>query len=127
MLRPTASERFQVVGESYVHGLCNSAAILGPVPEAWKIELFALDGKDQRSWPSFVNTSTGISTWQDPRLPPLPPGWERIEHPELSTDGDLLYYRFKSNASNETTEFDPRLSPEALEARGVKLEKFQLI
>jgi hypothetical protein len=41
---------------------CDLAAILGPVPEAWKIELLALDGKDQPYWSNFVNTSTGIRT-----------------------------------------------------------------
>ena len=122
VLRPSASGQFQLVGESYVHGLCDAEALLGPLPNGWKIEL-----DSDKPWPSFVNTSTGMSTWQDPRLPPLPTGWEGIPHPEISSNTNPLFYRFKSNMSNESTESDPRLSPNALEARGVKLEKFQLI
>jgi len=102
---------FSSLPESLMFTDCDSAAILGPVPEAWKIELFALDGKVQPYWSNFVNPSTGIRTWQDLRLPPLPPRWEGVEHPELSTHGDPLYYHLKLNASNETTEFDHRLSP----------------
>jgi hypothetical protein len=125
-LRPTASGKFQVVGECYVHGLCDTQALLGPLPNDWKIEMYE-DNQHRIGWPIFANNSINMRTWQDPRLPYLPAEWEGIPHPELSTSTNPLFHRFKSNITNETTECDPRLSREALEARGVKLQKFQLI
>ncbi|PMD34449.1 HET-domain-containing protein [Hyaloscypha variabilis F] len=127
VLRPTARGQFQVVGECYVHGLSDAEALLGPLPKDWEIEIH-VDSANGVGWPIFVRKPTDTRTWQDPRLPRLPPGWEGIPHPELSsgTTGPL-FNRFKSTITNETTEFDPRLSPEALEERGVKLQRFQLI
>ncbi|CZR51234.1 uncharacterized protein PAC_01109 [Phialocephala subalpina] len=127
VLRPTASGQFQVVGECHVHGLCDTEALLGPLSKEWTIEIqdASLEGT---GWPTFVNIRTNMRTWQDPRLPPLPPEWEGIPHPELSSSSTgSLFYRFKSNVTAKTTKFDPRLSLKTLEERGAKLRKFQLI
>jgi hypothetical protein len=75
--------------------------------------------------PEFIRTSTGTRTWQDPRLHPLPEGREGIQHPTLPSNEDPLYHHFKFKESKEVTEFDPPFPTETLEARGVKLEKFQ--
>ena len=44
ILRPASSSRYQVVGESYVHGLMNGEAFLGPFPGKYRPIKVVLDG-----------------------------------------------------------------------------------
>jgi hypothetical protein len=74
----------------------------------------------------YLNLTTCEQTAEDPRLDVLPPEWERMAY-ERSPDDPALFEVFKNNVTGETVNSDPRLSPEALRVREVKLEKFQLI
>jgi hypothetical protein len=69
---------------------------------------------------------TGESTDEGRWLGPLLSGWERV--PAVRTPEDpILFTRFKNSETGELINWDPRLLPTALEARGVKLRKFELI
>ncbi|KAL2023614.1 hypothetical protein VTK56DRAFT_1771 [Thermocarpiscus australiensis] len=124
ILRQTASGSFQVVGEAYVHGLSNGVGILGSFPPRWEVLLKgdAMGRPTQR----FLDTRTGLETLEDPRLGNLPPGWERVPYQKLDDDPDILE-RFRNMETGEVVNSDPRLSPHALAARGVKLQSFRLV
>jgi hypothetical protein len=137
VLRPTLSGQFEVVGDAYVHGLCNGEAILGPFSPKWIFQV--LETHQWSYWETFLNEETGKRTGLDPRLGPLPEGWEGIQlleddipNPNLFRDNDTgrvipLFTSFRNTATGEVTKFDPRLSKEVLEARGVPLRTFELI
>jgi hypothetical protein len=124
ILRPIDCEKFLVVGEAYIHGLEDAIGVLGPLPTHWKA--FIRGDSLGRPLHRYVNLTTWEETAEDPRLDVLPPEWERIAY-ERSPDDPALFEVFKNSVTGETINSDPRLSPEALRARGVKLETFQLI
>jgi hypothetical protein len=71
----------------------------------------------------FYDTSSQASTFEDPRLPRLPPGWRLVQ--EIDRKHSLR--KFENTDTGEITDMDPRLTTEALMERGVKLETFTLI
>lgn len=74
----------------------------------------------------YVNMATGEQVADDPRLGALPPEWERVVH-ERTADDPAYFQFFRHSDTGEVINFDPRLSPECLQARGVQLETFDLI
>jgi hypothetical protein len=124
VLRQTSSGQFHVVGECYVHGLSDAIGLLGPLPEHWKtiIKGDALG----RPMQYFVNLVDFVETLNDPRLEPLPWDWERATYERLADD-PAIFERFRNLVTGELVNYDPRLSPDALEACGIKLQPFRLI
>ncbi|KAF4996562.1 hypothetical protein FGRMN_4446 [Fusarium graminum] len=123
VLRPTSAGTFQVVGECYVYGLSDAVCFLGPLPNNWKtiIRGDALG----RPFQLFMNTMTGEETIEDPRIS-LPPNWERAPYERLPDD-PALFQKFRNVETGSIINHDPRLMPEALQARGVKLQVFTLV
>jgi hypothetical protein len=123
VLRPTSSGTFQVVGECYVYGLSDAVCFLGPLPTHWK----AIMKGDAlgRPFQLFMNMTTGQETMDDPRLP-LPPNWEQTTYERLPED-PALFQKFRNVITGEVINYDPRLTPEALEVRGVELQTFKLV
>ncbi|TGO40538.1 hypothetical protein BHYA_0035g00120 [Botrytis hyacinthi] len=121
VLRPTPSGDFLVVGSYFIHGLMDGEALLGPIPSPWKTELYRR--KDSGYSTHFVKPNE--KTLDDPRLPPLPPEWVEVNR----DDGPWPIGRsfFKNVVTGETMDSDPRMLPQALMKRGVKLRKFRLI
>lgn len=113
-----------MVGECYVHGLEDSVAILGPLPPSWKA-VFDSD-VDGRHRYLYCNPTTGVYTLEDPRLGPLPAGWERLER-ERAGDDPEMFERFRNTPTGEMINSGPRLTLDVLRARGVEMATFQLI
>lgn len=107
-----------------MHGLSDAVGILGPLPDHWKtiIKGDALGRPTQ----CFVRPSDHEETLDDPRLEPLPMNWARATYERLADD-PAIFERFKNLETDELVNYDPRFSPEMLEARGVKLEPFRLV
>ncbi|KAJ4293452.1 hypothetical protein N0V90_008735 [Kalmusia sp. IMI 367209] len=124
VLRRTSSGQFHVVGECYVHGLSDAVGILGPLPDHWKtiIKGDALGSPTQR----FVHLKNREETLDDPRLELLPRNWERATYERLADD-PTIFERFRNLETGDLVNYDPRLFPEALEARGVALQTFGLV
>ncbi|MCJ1445114.1 MAG: hypothetical protein MMC23_005619 [Stictis urceolatum] len=102
LLRRNLSGTLEVVGDCYIDQFDYEQALLGPFPEGSKVQMcHDLD--------------------DDPRLPSLPPEWKK-QKPE----GDEKLPYFRNMDTNEITKQDPRLSYDALIARGVKLETLYL-
>ncbi|KAJ3527913.1 hypothetical protein NM208_g10467 [Fusarium decemcellulare] len=123
VLRPTTDDQWILIGECFVLGLNDATALLGPLPEPWRVREIFSEG--ERYAPHFYNPDEDIVTLEDPRLDPLDE-WERIEH-EVDVDDPEIYNYIRNKITGEETPFDPRLSADSLRARGVPLRQFDLI
>ncbi|KAL1861685.1 hypothetical protein VTK73DRAFT_6970 [Phialemonium thermophilum] len=123
ILREAPDGRYSVVGECYIEGLDDAVGILGPLPEGWT----KVAGKDSDGYTvhNFKNQSTGVITSEDPRVPPLLPPWRALER-ERDPGCPAVWACFENTTSGEVIDTDPRMLPDALEQRGVKLETFKL-
>jgi hypothetical protein len=127
VIRPVCSEagstRFQHIGPAYVHGIMEGQAILGPLPFLWTL---ILSTSMHGSHFKFHSSETGENCHHDPRLGDLPDEWEPVEkEDEARLPYIVQHYRNKN--TGEIINSDPRLAPEALRARGVKLETLTLV
>ena len=120
ILRPDEYGRHSVVGACYVHGSMDGAALLGPLARMWKC-VVRYDTVTRKFWDAFINQETGETQIDDPRLGPLPAGWQIYGHEEESA-----FNKYLNHETGRTTVYDPRVSPEALRARGVELQDFRL-
>jgi hypothetical protein len=130
------SNRYRIKGECYVHGLMNAEALLGDLDAvesegAWSYNIEKFQGTYD-----VVYTNNGITTQNDPRLGPLPEGWKkryssiesrRCYNKEFETDGTMRRLCFQNLSTNEITFRDPRLTSEALKAKGVHLEDIIIV
>ncbi|KAL8923008.1 MAG: hypothetical protein Q9208_004820 [Pyrenodesmia sp. 3 TL-2023] len=125
IIRTTDNDQHQVVGEAYIHGFEDAKAILGSLPPPWRA---IIKGDDTFGRPlhRYLNLNTGEVAAEDPRLDILPPPWVRWVY-ERAPDDPALFEVFRNTATGETMKSDPRLSAEALKARGVQLKTFDLI
>ena len=121
VLRPCGDGYHKVVGECYIDGFMDGAACLGPLPGNWQL-VTRLYGEYSSYYYAFLNHQTGEFQIEDPRLGPLPDGWYISDHEEK--DAWTLY---ANDETGEETRFDPRMTPEALTARGVEMREFQLV
>lgn len=130
VLRPLEDDTFILVGDAYVYGLHDARPFLGPLPQNWKVKLTARSFEGYWRQIMFINEVTGEVMVEDPRLGPLSSGWERVEPEELGGPRDVNDSRFcmyfKNGATGDIVDYDPRMLPETLEARGVRLETFVL-
>jgi hypothetical protein len=130
VLHPIAEEPgfFELRGECYVPGLMEGQGLLGPITQGWR--LFKL--LRARPW-GDVFTNGQIQTQNDPRLPPLPPNWrvsfqfgDILQDDEYDSDGNIGEIRFANEKEGKVQWHDPRLTPESLKARGVKIEELYI-
>lgn len=119
ILRPQGSNRYEVVGPCFVHGLMLGEALKPPVEGPWKDVLPVT-----RGWalPYLINTETGELLKSDPRLGSLPFGWEEV----TSDDPFLPPFVFKNKENGDISINDPRMSQDALKERGITLEILEL-
>lgn len=126
MLRPTVpgSDPFLVVGPCSMEGLKDGEGLLGPILEPWKLQVKPLGGN---YIPHFFNTSTKVVSMEDPRLPPLPADWEEQAQRDRTQDDPFFLREFQNKVTGEIMNSDPRMLPDALRQRGVRLETFRLV
>jgi hypothetical protein len=110
-----------------MHGVMDDEPLLGPLPFSWRVQrvrfnISDLGGYSTRYW----NSETNSSTTEDPRLGSLPFPWERVNRSKTTAD-PLTVAPHRNKLTGEEVNWDPRMSPEALRARGVKLETFNLV
>lgn len=121
ILRPNNYGRHSVVGTCYVHGLVDGATLLGPLPSKWQW-VYRFDATTRLPYHAFRNRETFKIQIEDPRLGLLPKGWQICSH-EYKT----AYNMYLNLETGERTSVDPRVSLEALRARGVELQDFWLM
>ena len=124
LLRPAINDTYVVVMGAMVPALRDSVPLLGPMPDSWKMQI--LDQLDHpRPQPHYVNTATGETTREDPRLGPLPPDWIRVTG-EWQRSMPVYVDHFRNTRTGEVIHWDPRLEEEALRNKGVALTTFRL-
>ena len=122
ILRPNDAQTYKVVGECYIDGFMEGEALLGALPSSWqRVSRYFPDLGT--AYGNFMNVQTGVVQVEDPRLGPLPAGWRIADHRKQHA-----YNKFSNEELGvSATNTDPRLSPEALRARGVNLEELRLV
>jgi len=100
-------------------------SLLGPLPYPWEHRAMEVPGL-YRYQPMYWNSITGITTRNDPRLGDLSPEWERLDQ-TWTPDDPMLFAPHRNKVTGNSINSDPRMLPEALTARGVKLETFCLV
>ena len=125
IVRPVSQSSYRVMGWCYVHGLMDSEALLGALPKPWRIEQHFL----RRQFPIYVNDETGYSGREDPRLASLPADWRRLDMDDLVIDADdpVAVDYFRNVVTGVTINYDPRLTRDALQQRGIRLETIDLV
>ncbi|KGO66067.1 Heterokaryon incompatibility [Penicillium italicum] len=120
VLRPRGSNRYEVVGPCFVHGLMLGEALKPPLEPPWKDVLPVT-----RGWalPYLTNTETGALLKSDPRLGLLPTGWEEV----MSLDPFLPPFVFENKENGNISVNDPRMSADAIKKRGIVLETLELM
>ena len=122
ILRPTNDQSYMVIGECYIDGFMDGEALLGALPSNWQYVRRYFPDLGQ-NYDVLMETTTGDIQAEDPRLGPLPGGWHIANHGKKHA-----YNRFSNEQMGvHSTAEDPRLSPGALEARGVKLQDICLV
>jgi hypothetical protein len=125
------SKEFRIRGNCFIHGLMRGEALLGSLPEPWKIQtLEQLEGLLPLSY-----SDGNVVTHRDPRLPQLPSGWCEIYksdsgnlyYDEYDENGESRYLFFENKSTKEVIESDPRLTSEFLKARGVDIKEFIVV
>ncbi|KAI4281776.1 MAG: hypothetical protein L6R38_003431 [Xanthoria sp. 2 TBL-2021] len=111
----------KVVGECYLDGIMTGEALLGELPKEWTMLQKYYPEYLANYW-LFLDSTTGQTHVDDPRLGPLPAGWRYKSHKE-----EDAWNWFVNDGTGEDTVFDPRLEPDMLKARGVELHEFRLI
>jgi hypothetical protein len=129
LLRPLSNGHYQIVGECFVHGLGNCEGLLGPIPCSWERKLIYGNGWGRIAW-----IRDGEIYLDDPRLGFLPSKWRKrygdignpSDHP-YEDDGSPRFLWFENLETGDWTNFDPRLTSQALIAKGVDIEDFVLV
>ncbi|CZR66919.1 uncharacterized protein PAC_16820 [Phialocephala subalpina] len=121
VLRPTTEGTYKLVGEAYCDGFMHAEALLGALPDPFEFIMRYDNNSGYWQW-AFQNKKTGRFQVGDPRLGPLPPGWELRSHTK-----EEFWQLFKNHKTGEETWWDPRLTSEELRKRGVALLVFDLV
>lgn len=117
-------ETYKVLGECFVTTLRDAAALLGPLPEPWRVECKNYTNSGTHRF-YYVNTANDVHTFEDPRLEPLN-GWESLGT-VLPGENGRLSASFRNVTTGEIMNSDPRLLPQELKRLGVDLKTFMLI
>lgn len=120
VLRRLTDDEWAVIGECYIHGLMDGEALLGQLPDGFEFVRNSIPGAGQ--YGAYINRHIGVIQITDPRLGPLPPGWEIGTHEH----GDYLSF-FVNKELDIGCWDDPRLLPDALRERQIQLHAFKLV
>jgi hypothetical protein len=126
LLRPEGSggDNWQVVGECFVYGLHDAIQMVGHYPEGWRGRAAWTFGG--RRVFRFVGPESNRPVMEDPRLGEIK-DWERVEDRVLVRDDPTFYDFWINKVTGEEINYDPRMEPEKLTERGVKLTWFSLV
>lgn len=123
--QPTSSPSYKVVGEAMVHGLFDGSALLGPLSAPWITKIHSND-VGLFTEVSYFNSSTQVTVYDDPRLPPLSDDWTIVESDRTAED-PRVFKIFRNTSTGVEMREDPRMSVDNLRKRGVNLTQFYLV
>ncbi|KAK1451886.1 hypothetical protein CMEL01_06460 [Colletotrichum melonis] len=120
IIRPGGPDRYQVIGPLFVHGLMLGEALKPPLEPPWKDTLPVIKGW---AMPYFMNTETRELLKSDSRLGLLSTEWEEV----ASTDPFLPPFVFQNKIDENISVTDSRMSVDAIQKGGIKLETLELM
>jgi hypothetical protein len=123
ILRSDNAESYSFIGNSVVNGLEDGKELLGPLPDGW---ILVINWEYGQFNPVFKNTETNECFYEDPRLVDMDDDWECINE-EAMKSSMYAVRRYKHKVTGETCVGDPRMTPDALRARGVPIETISLV
>lgn len=128
LLRPSHDGTYRIVGDCYVHGVMHGEALLGPIEDPWMALIYRRTDGVFRTYFQIGHKAEDAAVLDDPRLQqlPLPPDWEFIGWG--MTAGDAKYCpKYRHKETGEETNYDPRMTVEALISRGVTVETVTIV
>ncbi|RSL61644.1 hypothetical protein CEP53_005041 [Fusarium sp. AF-6] len=127
LLSPEPDGRYKILGECYIHGLADGAALVGLVPGPREVKIFKGPGGLWDAW-GIWNSETKEWDSEDGRLSRawLPDVWESAEIERTRNDPAICRF-FRNKVTGEVVNSDPRFEPEILRTKnGVELEEIVL-
>ena len=124
VLRPLTARiaSYQLIEEAYCDGFTHGEALLDRLPDAFTAILGSFDnGTCQLEW-AYFDTERGTFQAEDPRLGPLPPGWEIESHLD-----EEFFQLFRNIETGKQTRDDPRLTSDFLRKRGIPLQVLNIV
>ncbi|RMJ11523.1 hypothetical protein CDV36_008807 [Fusarium kuroshium] len=128
LLSPQPDGRYKILGECYMHGLADGAALVGLVPGPREVKIFKGPGGLWDAW-GIWNSETREWDPEDGRLSRawLSDVWESTEIERTRNDPAICRF-FRNKVTGEVVNSDPRFEPEILRTKnGVELEEIVLI
>ena len=119
VLRPQPDDTFQVIGPASCEGFRYQEALLSPIPRGYRSVVVTGEGMEG---PVYKKDDTEEIIVDDLRRGALCHPWDFIEH-----DNDHLFNAFVNLETGEQTLQDPRITVDALRARGVPIRDFVLV
>lgn len=117
-----------VGGQCLVRGYMNGEALLGQLPNGWSFQWHDKTGRKTY----FQQDSRAQQ--EDPRAGPLPESYEfvysnggKLDSLEYDEYGNLKRRYFLNRKTSKESQFDPRMTVEALRSRGTVIENIYLI
>ena len=125
VLRRSDDQKFTIVGECFLPEVADMRPFLGPLPQPWEVRFF-VESMEGAGHYRYVNTETGMLSDHDPRLGPLPEDVEVMPRKQRTGDDPRIFQTYRNRRTGVEENSDPRLTPAALESRGVRLQRFAL-
>jgi len=97
-------------------------ALLGPLPPEWQFST-RLHEHTGAEWIGYRLYGSGGFVCEDPRLEELTKPWRRRKHSEE----EYWTWFLNEETGEDMYNSDPRLTPQALRAKGIPLRTFDLI
>ncbi|GAP85662.1 putative heterokaryon incompatibility [Rosellinia necatrix] len=124
VLRPSPGGTFRLIGECCIHGLHDGISLLGMLPAGWRVRtLFDANGLAKYS---YYDGGSDVDSEEDPRLPALSRRYQRADFVRTADD-PIVATRYYDTQTESHINYDPRMLPEALRARGANLRDFDII
>ena len=102
--------------------MMSGEALIGQLPDKWKVVDQDVP-QTRRFWPVFLNSDTGKTQIDDPRLGSVPSGWHIASH-----EREKCYNHYINNGAEAVAQrFDPRLERAALTELGTNVQMIRLV
>ena len=124
VLRKDLNESYKVIGPVYYDGIMDGEAILGSLPEHFEsVEVVHPQLVERGLELCFRDRRNGEIQTEDPRLGPIPDGWQKQDS---WSQGIRFSYIWDGSKLHHPVE-DPRLDLDALEAGGLQVDTFNIV
>ncbi|KAK4225149.1 heterokaryon incompatibility protein-domain-containing protein [Podospora fimiseda] len=133
LLRPDSDRtgHYRLMGECYIHGIMFGEAFLGQLPYPWCAKRHKAIPPSWRTCFQRSGEDNDKYSLKDPRLKdiPMPEDWTQVRNMKEETFDDPRNFvgEFRHRTTGEVIKGDPRMLPEALAERGIRITTVTLV